>query len=176
MNNRSLADYFREDIGPERLTGYSIARKMYDYKKVKIKIVNRGLQPLPFYAQEGDSGMDLRSTDDIELQPKEKRLIPTGLYVAIPAGYEIQVRPRSGISWKTNLRVANSPGTIDSSYRGEIKVILENTSNSDMEIIKAGDRIAQIVLCEVPLIEWELVESLDETERGAGGFGSTGKQ
>lgn len=132
---------------------------------------------LPVYAKIGDSGMDIRANKAIRIEPKETLLIPTGIFVRIPPGYEIQVRPRSGMSLKTKLRVANSPGTIDSSYTGEICVIAENTHGSVEMNISLGERIAQIVLQEVPMIVWELVDSKDalgETSRGDGGFGSTG--
>ena len=132
---------------------------------------------LPVYAKPGDSGMDIRANEPITLQPKETKLIPTGIYVGLPEGYEIQVRPRSGMSLKTKLRVANAPGTVDSSYTGEICIIAENTHSAVELNIAKGERVAQIVLQEVPIIEWDQVfsrEELGETERGADGFGSTG--
>ena len=132
---------------------------------------------LPAYAHAGDSGMDIRANETITLQPKETRLISTGIFVGLPEGYEIQVRPRSGMSLKTKLRVANAPGTVDEQYRGEICIIAENTSGSIDFTIAKGERIAQLVLQEVPKIEWRQVSSKDElgsTVRGEGGFGSTG--
>lgn len=147
--------------------------------KVKVKIyaeLNHE-HGLPVYAKPGDSGMDIRANEPITLQPKETKLIPTGIYVGLPEGYEIQVRPRSGMSLKTKLRVANSPGTVDSSYTGEICIIAENTHSAVEMHIAKGERVAQIVLQEVPIIEWDQVfsrEELGETERGDGGFGSTG--
>lgn len=147
--------------------------------KVKVKIYTElnHEHGLPVYAKPGDSGMDIRANEPITLQPKETKLIQTGIYVGLPEGYEIQVRPRSGMSLKTKLRVANSPGTVDSSYTGEICIIAENThSTVEMNIAK-GERVAQIVLQEVPIIEWEPVLSVDQlgdSERGADGFGSTG--
>jgi dUTP pyrophosphatase len=132
---------------------------------------------LPVYANPGDSGMDIRANAAMTLQPKETKLIPTGIYVGIPDGYEIQVRPRSGLSLKTKLRVANAPGTLDSCFRGEVCIILENTHSSVESHITKGERIAQIVLQEVPKIEWVQVNSKDDlgdTIRGDGGFGSTG--
>lgn len=147
--------------------------------KVKVKIyaeLNHE-HGLPVYAKPGDSGMDIRANEPITLQPKETKLIPTGIYVGLPEGYEIQVRPRSGMSLKTKLRVANSPGTVDSSYTGEICIIAENAHSAVELNIAKGERVAQIVLQEVPIIEWDQVfsrEELGETERGAGGFGSTG--
>lgn len=132
---------------------------------------------LPQYETLGAAGMDVRANVQVLLQPKETKLIPTGIYVAIPSGYEIQVRPRSGVSLKTSLRVANAPGTIDSDYRGEICIIAQNTHSSVEMCIGKGERIAQIVLQKVPQIEWETVnskEELGQTLRGTGGFGSTG--
>lgn len=148
--------------------------------KVKVKIyaeLNHE-HGLPVYAKPGDSGMDIRANEPITLQPKETKLIPTGIYVGLPEGYEIQVRPRSGMSLKTKLRVANAPGTVDSSYTGEICIIAENTHSAVEMHIAKGERVAQIVLQEVPIIEWDQVfsrEELGETERGAGGFGHTGR-
>lgn len=147
--------------------------------KVKVKIyaeLNHE-HGLPVYAKPGDSGMDIRANEPITLQPKETKLIPTGIYVGLPEGYEIQVRPRSGMSLKTKLRVANAPGTVDSSYHGEICIIAENTHGAVEMNIAKGERVAQIVLQKVPVIEWEPVLSVDQlgdSERGAAGFGSTG--
>ncbi|MAN46517.1 MAG: dUTP diphosphatase [Alphaproteobacteria bacterium] len=136
-----------------------------------------GLQ-LPAYETVGSAGMDVRAAvsedDPIMLQPGERGMIPTGLSVAIPQGYEIQVRPRSGLAAKHGLTCLNTPGTIDSDYRGEIKVILINLGQEAFTI-QRGERIAQLVLAPVTQLAWEEVESLDETERGAGGFGSTGR-
>ena len=145
---------------------------------VKVKVFNESGFPLPVYAKEGDAGMDLRSTSDYVIKPGETIIVDTGLRVEIPLGYEIQVRPRSGMAYKTKLRIANSLGTIDHSYRGKIGVIMENIGKK-AEPIKAGDRIAQAVLAEVPRIEWVPVINVDElsaTERGEGGFGHTGAQ
>ena len=148
--------------------------------KVKVKIyaeLNHE-HGLPVYAKPGDSGMDIRANEPITLQPKETKLIQTGIYVGLPEGYEIQVRPRSGMSLKTKLRVANSPGTVDSSYTGEICIIAENTHSAAVMHIAKGERVAQIVLQEVPVIEWDQVfsrEEIGETERGDGGFGHTGR-
>lgn len=148
---------------------------------MKVKVVNKSKHDLPSYETSGAAGMDVRANLDAPMThfiipAGDTKLIPTGLFVAIPEGYEIQVRPRSGISFKTKLRVANSPGTIDSCYRGEIKVIMTNTGDVD-HIIQDGERIAQLVLCPVIRCEWDKVDSeneLGETDRGAGGFGSTG--
>ena len=142
---------------------------------MKIKIVNRGLQPLPAYATEQSAGMDLRAnlSEPVVLHPLERRLIPTGLFIALPAGYEAQVRPRSGLALKKGITVLNSPGTIDADYRGEIGVLLINLSNDDF-VVNDGERIAQMVVARHEQGEFVEVEELDETERGAGGYGHTG--
>jgi dUTP pyrophosphatase len=142
---------------------------------MKIKIVNRGHQPLPAYATEQSAGMDLRAnlSEPVVLHPLERRLIPTGLYIALPAGYEAQVRPRSGLALKKGITVLNSPGTIDADYRGEIGVLLINLSNDDF-VVNDGERIAQMVVARHEQGEFVEVEVLDETERGAGGYGHTG--
>lgn len=144
---------------------------------MEIKIVNRSKHALPSYATPLSAGMDLRANLDapVTLQPLERRLVPTGLFIALPAGYEAQVRPRSGLAIKKGIGVLNSPGTIDSDYRGEICVILVNLSNEAF-VINDGDRIAQMVVAKHETVEWTPVEALDETERGAGGFGHTGKE
>ena len=142
---------------------------------MKIKIVNRGHQPLPAYATEQSAGMDLRAnlSEPVVLHPLERRLIPTGLYIALPAGYEAQVRPRSGLALKKGITVLNPPGTIDADYRGEIGVLLINLSNDDF-VVNDGERIAQMVVARHEQGEFVEVEVLDETERGAGGYGHTG--
>ena len=144
---------------------------------MEIKIVNRSKHALPSYATPLSAGMDLRANLDapVTLQPLERRLVPTGLFIALPAGYEAQVRPRSGLAIKKGIGVLNSPGTIDADYRGEICVILVNLSNEAF-VINDGDRIAQMVVARHETVEWVPVEVLDETERGAGGFGHTGKE
>lgn len=129
---------------------------------------------IPKYAHSTDAGADIYAAEEVILKPHTTSVIPTGIKIAIPTGYEIQIRPRSGLSLKTPLRVANAPGTIDSDYRGEIGIIIENTGNLT-QTIKAGDKIAQMVISPVPMIEWEEVDKLDITERNEGGFGSTGK-
>lgn len=141
-----------------------------------IPIVNHSHHPLPSYATEGASGLDLRAFIEapIQLAPLERVLIPTGLHIALPNDWEAQIRPRSGMAIRQGLTCLNTPGTIDSDYRGEIKVILINLSN-ELQTIQDGDRIAQIVFQKVEKMEWQLVESLDSTQRGAGGFGHTGK-
>ena len=142
----------------------------------KVKIVNRSGQPVPAYATPLSAGMDLRACLDapVTLGPLERTLVPTGLFIALPAGFEAQVRPRSGLAAKHGITVLNTPGTIDADYRGEIKVILVNLSNTPFEILP-GERIAQMVVARHERVEWEEVDTLDETERGAGGFGSTGR-
>jgi len=144
---------------------------------IKIKIVNTSANPLPQYATKGSSGMDIRASLDMPLilQPLERNLVPTGLFVEIPSGYEMQIRPRSGLAIKHGITCLNSPGTIDSDYRGEIKIILINLS-SEEQAINPGDRIAQMIIQKTERAEFEQVEFLNNTERAAGGFGHTGKQ
>lgn len=141
----------------------------------KIRIINRGSQQLPAYATPQSAGMDLRANieDPITLRPLERRIVPTGLYIALPEGYEAQVRPRSGLALKHGITVLNSPGTIDSDYRGEIGVLLINLSDTPF-VINAGERIAQMVVARHEQEELIEVEELDDTERGAGGYGHTG--
>lgn len=142
---------------------------------IKIKVVNKGRQQLPAYATSQSAGMDLRANIDtpIMLRPMERRIIPTGLYIALPPGFEAQVRPRSGLALKHGITVLNSPGTIDADYRGEIGVLLVNLSTDDF-IITEGERIAQMVIARHEQGEFELTDELDDTERGAGGYGHTG--
>jgi dUTP pyrophosphatase len=143
--------------------------------KLTVRIVNKSNNSLPVYETVHASGLDLKAfiSEDIVLKPLERALVPTGLYVSIPEGYEAQVRPRSGLAIKHGITVLNTPGTIDADYRGEIKVILVNLSNSDY-IVKNGERICQLVFMKVEQIKWIDVEILDETDRGEGGFGHTG--
>lgn len=140
-----------------------------------IKVVNKGHQPLPEYATPQSAGMDLRANIEapITLNPMERRLIPTGLYIALPVGYEAQIRPRSGLALKHGITVLNTPGTIDADYRGELMVLLVNFSDSDF-IINDGERIAQMVIARHEQGIFEVVETLDDTERGTGGYGHTG--
>ena len=140
-----------------------------------VKIINRSHHALPQYATPLSAGVDLRANLDtpITLQPLERCLVPTGLFMSLPEGFEAQVRPRSGLAIKKGITCLNSPGTIDADYRGEIGVILANMSNEDFTVCD-GDRIAQMVIARHERAEWVLCEELDETERGAGGFGSTG--
>jgi dUTP pyrophosphatase len=142
---------------------------------MQIKIINKSEHPLPAYQTEGSAGMDIYASvkKNIIINPLERVLIPTGLFIALPKGFEAQIRPRSGLAIKQGLTCLNTPGTIDSDYRGEINVILINLSN-EVQTIKNGDRVAQMVIAKYEIGEWNLVESLDETERGSGGFGSTG--
>lgn len=142
---------------------------------VKIEVINKGRQPLPVYATAQSAGMDLRANipESITLQPLERRLIPTGLHIALPEGYEAQVRPRSGLALKHGITVLNSPGTIDSDYRGELMVLLINLSQ-DPFTVNDGERIAQLVIARHEQAVLTAVEVLDETERGTGGYGHTG--
>jgi dUTP pyrophosphatase len=143
---------------------------------VTIRIINQSVHPLPEYATPGASGMDLRAFIDqpLTLQPMERSLVPTGLFIEIPEGFEAQVRPRSGLAIKQGITCLNTPGTIDADYRGEIKVILINLSGEN-QVIRNGDRIAQMVIQKVEKGQWVPVESITETERNDGGFGHTGK-
>ena len=142
---------------------------------LKIKVVNKGHQPLPQYATELSAGMDLRANLEapVILRPLERRLIPTGLHIALPVGYEAQVRPRSGLALKKGITVLNTPGTIDADYRGEIGVVLINLSQDDF-VVEDGERIAQMIIARHEQGLFEEVEVLDETERGEGGYGHTG--
>jgi len=142
---------------------------------LQIRVVNKGHQPLPQYATEQSAGMDLRANleEPVILKPLERRLIPTGLHIALPAGYEAQVRPRSGLALKKGITVLNTPGTIDADYRGEIGVVLINLSQEDF-VVEDGERIAQMVIARHEQGCFEQVEMLDETERGEGGYGHTG--
>jgi len=143
---------------------------------LSVKIVNKSKHALPSYATNQSAGMDLRAelAEPIELKPLHRALVPTALFIELPAGYEAQIRPRSGLAFKNGVTVLNSPGTIDADYRGEIKVILVNLSNETF-IVNDGERIAQMVIAKHETIEWKTVESLEESVRGEGGFGSTGK-
>jgi dUTP pyrophosphatase len=142
----------------------------------KLRIVNTSNNELPTYATKGSAGMDLRANlqEDVVIAPGERKLISTGLKISLPVGYEAQIRPRSGLALKKGVTVLNSPGTVDSDYIGDIGVILINHGEESFTISN-GDRIAQMVIAKHETVEFEQVESLDETERGAGGFGSTGK-
>lgn len=142
---------------------------------MKVQIINRGHQPLPAYATPQSAGMDLRANIDesIVLHPMDRRLVPTGLFMALPAGFEAQIRPRSGLALKHGITVLNTPGTIDADYRGEIMVLLINFSQTDF-VINDGERVAQMVIAKHENAEFIEVETLDETERGAGGYGHTG--
>lgn len=144
---------------------------------MKVQIVNKSRHELPEYATGQSAGMDLRANIDtpITLKPLQRCLVPTGLYIALPDGYEAQVRPRSGLALKFGVTVLNSPGTIDADYRGEIRVIMVNLSSEDF-VVNDGDRIAQMVVVRYEQIEWSDVDVLDETERGDGGFGHSGRK
>lgn len=142
---------------------------------VQIKVVNKGNQPLPKYQTSQSAGMDLRANIDapVLIKPLDRKLIPTGLHIALPEGYEAQIRPRSGLTIKNGITIINTPGTIDPDYRGDIGVILVNVSNEDF-VVQPGDRIAQMVINKFEQAKFEVVEELDETERGEGGYGHTG--
>ena len=144
---------------------------------MKIRIINRSRHPLPEYATIQSAGMDLRASleEPLTLAPMERRLIPTGLFIALPDGYEAQIRPRSGLALKKGITLLNTPGTIDADYRGEIGVIMVNLSDTRFEV-RDGDRIAQMVVSRYEKAEWQEVDELDVTCRGEGGFGHTGKQ
>lgn len=142
---------------------------------MKVQIINKSKHPLPAYATEQSAGMDIRANleQPIVLKPLQRCLVPTGLSIALPSGYEAQLRPRSGLALKKGITLLNTPGTIDADYRGEIGIILVNLSSEDF-VVEDGERIAQMVIARYEQAEWDEVEVLDETERGAGGFGHTG--
>ena len=142
---------------------------------LSVSVINKSHHPLPSYQTEGSAGMDLRAnlSDPIELKPLERKLVPTGLFLQIPLGYEVQVRPRSGLAIKKGLTLINTPGTIDSDYRGELMIPMVNLSN-ETNIIEDGDRVAQMVVSKHETLQWELVEELSESKRGIAGFGHTG--
>ncbi len=144
---------------------------------MKVKIINKSHHPLPQYATPLSAGMDIRAflNEPVEIKPLERKLIPTGLYIALPEGYEAQMRPRSGLAIKHGISLLNTPGTIDADYRGEIGIILINLSNEPF-VVNDGERICQMVITTHSHVDWQLEETLDETARGAGGFGHTGKQ
>lgn len=144
---------------------------------IKVPVINRSKHALPTYATDAAAGLDLRATLDesVTLAPLQRALIPTGLYIELPVGYEAQVRPRSGLAAKNGITVLNSPGTIDADYRGEIKVILVNLSNEPF-VVQDGERIAQLVIAKHEQITWKEADQLNDSERGSGGFGHTGKQ
>ena len=144
-------------------------------QEVLIKLINQSKNNSPNYATPGSAGMDLRAnlSSPVILQPMQRAMVPTGLFIELPEGYEAQVRPRSGLASKQGITCLNSPGTVDSDYRGEIKVILINLSDSE-QIIQHSDRIAQMIIAKVERVKWELVQQLNETQRGEGGFGHTG--
>lgn len=143
--------------------------------KIYVKIINKSANPLPVYSTSGSAGMDVRAdlSEPVVIEPMHRCLIPTGLYVAIPEGYELQMRPRSGLALKKGISLVNTPGTIDCDYRGEIGVIIINLSD-ECFTVNPGDRICQMVLNRVPQVQWLPVDSLDDTERGDGGFGHSG--
>ncbi len=144
---------------------------------VPVKIINKSSNPLPAYATPGSSGMDIRASLELacQLEPFERVLVPTGLFIELPEGYEAQIRPRSGLAIKQGITCLNSPGTIDADYRGEIKIILINLSG-EKQVVEHGDRIAQMIFQKVEKAGWEEVQLLESTQRNQGGFGHTGKQ
>lgn len=144
---------------------------------MKVKIINQSSNALPAYETPGSAGMDLRAniSEPITLKPMERTLVPTGLFIELPDGHEAQVRPRSGMAVKKGITVLNSPGTIDADYRGEIKVIIINLSN-EIQTIEPAERIAQMIIARFEKLEWESTETISETQRGAGGFGHTGRK
>jgi len=154
----------------------SILAGLFNMESMLVKIVNRSNNPLPAYSTKMSAGLDLRASlnEPVILKPLERKLIPTGLYIELPRGFEAQIRPRSGLAIKKGITVLNTPGTIDADYRGEIRVILVNLSQEDFTI-ENGERICQMVIAAHETVEWNLVSELNETERGAGGFGHTGK-
>lgn len=143
---------------------------------IPVKIINHSIYPLPAYATSGAAGMDLKANipEPVLLQPMERQLIPTGIFIELPLGYEAQIRPRSGLALKQGITCLNSPGTVDADYRGELKVILINLSGME-QLIHPGDRIAQMVVSKVEKVDWHPVEELNQTVRNEGGFGHTGK-
>lgn len=143
---------------------------------MEVKIVNKSNHRLPEYATAGSAGMDLKAntTEPFVLKPLERQIVPTGIHIGLPEGYEAQVRPRSGLAAKHGISIVNAPGTVDADYTGEIKVILINLSNEPF-VVNPGERIAQLVIAKYERVEWDEVATLDETERGEGGFGSTGR-
>lgn len=145
------------------------------FECMKVSIINKSTNPLPHYQTAGSAGMDICASldENVVVQARTTMLIPTGLYIALPLGFEAQLRPRSGLALKHGITLPNSPATIDSDYRGEIKIILMNLGNEDFEV-KNGDRIAQMVITKYEQIQWDMVDTLDETDRGEGGFGHTG--
>jgi dUTP pyrophosphatase len=143
---------------------------------IKVRVINRSDNPLPHYATIASAGMDLRANNEepINLAPMQRVMVPTGLFIELPVGYEAQIRPRSGLAIKHGLSIPNSPGTIDADYRGEINILLINLGDQPF-VIQKGERIAQMIVARYEQVEWELTDELSETERGKGGFGHTGK-
>ena len=153
---------------------FDFAKNPRERIPVKIQLIHENAK-VPVYAHNSDAGADIYLPEDVTIPPHKTVIVKTGFKIAVPLGYEVQVRPRSGLSAKTPLRVANAPGTIDANYRGEVGVIIENTGNLTQNL-KAGDKIAQLLIAPTPMIKWEQVDELNETDRGSGGFGSTDKK
>jgi dUTP pyrophosphatase len=143
---------------------------------MEIKVINQSGHPLPAYESLHAAGLDLRASlnEDVVIKPMQRQLIPTGLFIELPVGFEAQIRPRSGLAYKHGITVLNSPGTIDADYRGELKVLLINLSDTDF-VVKNGERIAQMIVAKHEVVVWQVAEELSDTQRGAGGYGHTGK-
>lgn len=182
---QALADVDKEDLSPKKKellklviqSSTQLVREVANNPRELVPVKIQKISPdakIPEYAHVSDAGADVYSAEDVVIGPNSTTIVKTGIKIAIPGGYEIQVRPRSGMSAKTGIRVANAPGTIDSEYRGEVGIILHNTSIEPYEV-KKGDKIAQLLIAPTPMIHWEEVEELDTTERNEGGFGSTDK-
>ena len=155
---------------------YFFILAVLNFLRMEVRIINKSNNPLPAYSTKLSAGMDLRASlqESVVLKPLERKLIPTGLFIELPEGYEAQIRPRSGLALKKGITILNTPGTIDADYRGEIGVILINLSTEDF-VVENGERICQMVIASHETVEWELTEILEKTDRGAGGFGHTGK-
>lgn len=177
MTQFDFNDLFVSFVFHDFLPHFPLTHYLCRMSSIQIRIINKSENNLPEYATTGSSGMDIRAdlSEALTLQPLQRTLIPTGLFLEIPVGYEAQIRPRSGLAIKQGLTCLNTPGTIDADYRGEIKIILINLSN-EPQVIQRGDRVAQMVIQKVEQVIWQQVEVLEETERSAGGFGHTGKQ
>lgn len=172
--NNNKKDLLVNIIESSALATYELFEVPRERIEVKIQKINDNAK-IPEYAHPTDAGADIFASKTVTFEAGETKIVPTGIKVAIPTGYEIQIRPRSGMSFKTGMRIANAPGTIDSDYRGEVGVIMTNTYNASWTIMQ-GDKIAQMVIAPVPMIKWIETDNLDDTERGQGGFGSTDKK
>jgi len=174
-----LQHYCKKCEQPNQILKETIEQHLFsfaDVEKIIVKINNRSLNPLPSYATSGSSGMDIRAQLDkpLVLEPLQRAAVPTGLFIELPEGFEAQIRPRSGLALKNGITCLNTPGTIDSDYRGEIKVILINLSG-EQQVIHHGERIAQMVVQNVTIVQWQTTFEISDSSRGSGGFGHTGK-